>query len=167
MSRALSATITAAIAQTDTKPIYLVQIGWSTVRRLATWDANISWNAQTWVASGIEVSDIDADGGTLRFPIDDNENFLTLIDTEGQNGITVSVWEYQTDFTASPIASDAVLIFSGVMDDATIGKDIRVGLIEDKKYKAFPPKSITQDVFTHLLPIGTVLIWRDTVITVE
>ena len=171
MGRTVSSTISTAVAQPDTTPIYLVQMDWAVTRRICTWDADISWNSQTWLSSGATVVNLDSEGGTLKLPIDDTISpvlpWLDLVTSEGQLGIVVEIWEHHTDRTVSPWTSDAVSIFKGEMDEAAIGKDISIKLIEDKQRKAFPPTSVDQSVYTHLLTSGTVIIWRDTVITVD
>ena len=167
MTRTVSATISTAVDQTVTKPIYLVRMGWVVENRSCSYDANITWNAETWTASGLSVVNLDSDGGTLILPIGDADPWLDLVNDESQRNRTVVVYEYQTDYTVSPAVADAVAIFSGIMDDATIGKDIRISMIEDQRYKAFPPTSIDETVYTYLLRSGQTIIWRETVITVE
>ena len=65
MTRTVSATISTAVDQTVTKPIYLVRMGWVVENRSCSYDANITWNAETWTASGLSVVNLDSDGGTL------------------------------------------------------------------------------------------------------
>ena len=167
MTRSVSATISTAVDQPVTKPVYLIRMGWAVEERAATWDVNILWDAETWEASGISVSNLDSDGGTMRLPLGDDDPWLDLIVAEGQLNIAVEIYEHQTNYTVSPNESDAVLIFSGIMDECSIRNDIKIKLIEDKKHKAFPPTSIEPGTYNYLLQSGTVLIWRDTIITVE
>ena len=57
MTRSVSATITAAVSQNPTRPVYLIEMGWDVAspdvnRYIATYDASITWNGITWVSSG-------------------------------------------------------------------------------------------------------------------
>jgi len=167
MTRTVSATITSAIAQETTRPVYLIRMAWDTEVRAATWAASISWNAETWVASGITITALDMNGGTMEMPVGDTDPWLSLVLGEVPRERAIEVYEYHTNLAASPIASDAVLVFSGVMDDVTISDSIRVRLIEGATNKAFPFTNIDRPTYTYLLPSGTRLAWGADVITVN
>lgn len=167
MSRTLSATVSAAVAEETTQPVYLIDMAWDTPVKAATWDTNISWNGDTWIASGLHVTGLSANGGSLIMPKGDSDPWLALVMGEIPRNRTISVYEYHTDFTVSPNVSDAQLLFSGYMDGAVIGTSIRVTLIESAIKKAFPPTDIDRPIYTHLLSSGTVLRYGNDVVTVQ
>lgn len=154
MTRPVSATITTAVAQNTTRPIYLVRMGWDTEVRSATYGAAIDWNSETWAASGIRISNLDSNGGVMDLPNGAGDAWLNLVMTEVPRERTIEVYEHHTNYTVSPAVSDATLIFSGYMDETQIGNSIRVALVESSTKKRFPPGRIDRTVYTHLLPVG-------------
>ena len=155
MSRVISSQTEAAIAEEATRPIHLVRMGWNTEVRAATWDTAITWNSEVWIASGIDASNIDANGGTLRLPAGDDDPWIGLVNSENTRDRTIEVYEYHTDFTASPNEHDATLIFTGQMDAWTLGDSIQITLIESLQNKHFPPTSLGPPTYNYLLPVGT------------
>jgi len=166
MTRTVSATITTAIAQETTRPIYLIRMAWATEVRAATWDQTVTWNSETWVASGLSVSNLTSSGGTLTMPNGDTDPWLALVMGEIPRTRVIQIYEHQTDYTASPNVSDAVEIFYGYMDQAVIGSSISVSLIESATKKGFPPGSIDRPTYTWLLSSGTRLQWGNDVVIV-
>ena len=130
-------------------------MGWDTTTRNATWDSNISWDGQTWVASGIAVRRLTSDGGTLEFPNGTTDPWLSLVLNEGPRDRAITIYKYYFDFLASPQVDDAELVFTGFMDQATITPEkISMRLIERAQYQAFPFTSIDRPTYTHLLQAG-------------
>jgi len=167
MTRTVSGIVAAAVAQDVTTPVHLIRMGWDTEQRICTWDANITWNSETWTASGAEVKNISAEGGVITLPNGDGDPWLALVNSEIPLDRTVSVYEHHTS-TDSPSGSDATLIFTGRMDRASIqGMVIRIDLIEGRSKKGFPPGAISPSVYNHLLPVGTKLYWNSDVLTVN
>ena len=165
MTRTVSATISTAVAQETTKPVYLIRMAWATEVRAATWPEAISWNAETWIASGIRIASLNTNGGVMEMPCGDSDPWLALVVGELPRGRAISIYERHTNYAVSPAVSDAVLVFTGVMDSFTAGNSIRVDLIESATNKAFPFTGIDRPTFTHLLPSGTRLQWGlDTII---
>ena len=167
MTRTVSATISTAVAQETTRPIYLIRMAWASEVRSATWAANISWNAETWTASGIKITALDTNGGTMEMPCGDADPWLSLVLGELPRNRAISIYEHHTNYTVSPNVSDAVLVFTGVMDEFTASNVIRVRLIESATNKSFPFVSIDRPTFTYLLPAGTKLAWGIDTITVN
>jgi hypothetical protein len=167
MTRVVSSTISTAVDQAVTKPVYLIRMGWVVEVRSCTWAANITWNAETWTASGLSIKSLDSDGAILTMPLGDSDPWLDLVVDENQRNRTIQIYEHQTDYTASPVVSDAVLIFEGFMDQAVIGNDIRVTVIENKKHKSFPPTTIDRPIYNWLLTTGTKIVWRGGIIEAE
>jgi hypothetical protein len=165
--RTVSATISTAVEQDVTKPIFLIRMAWDTEVRSATWASNITWNAETWSASGIEVTGLDANGGTMDLPMGDGLPWLALVRDELPRGRAIEVYEHHTNFTVSPIVSDAVLIFAGFMDAASIGDSIRISLIASETKKGFPPGRIDRPTYNHLLPAGSRIQWGADIVLVN
>lgn len=158
MPRTLSTTLQNATQRDDTLPIGLIRMGWATERRVATWDRDIDWDSETWSASGAAIEgEIGPDGGTLLLPIGEDDPWLALEAGEVARGRSIEVYAYYTDPDASPLESDAVLIFSGIMDEANVTGEggISIRLIESRQAKFFPFNSIGPPVFNHLLGEGT------------
>ena len=167
MTRTVSAVISAAVGQDTTTPVYLIRMAWTTERRIATWDTNITWNSETWTLSGASVDKLRVEGGTLILPNGDGDPWLNLVQTELARDRAVEVYEHHTS-TASPAGSDAQLIFAGRMDSVDISnRGIRITLIEGRTNKGFPPTSIGPPIYNYLLPVGTRLIWGPDTITVN
>jgi len=168
MTRNVGATIESASEQAVTRPIHLIWMDWDTPRRIATYDANISWDSQTWTASGAECQSISPQGGTLLLPIGTGLPWVGLCKDEKARNRAILVYEYHTDFEASPRVSDATQVFAGTMDDvsATL-KGVRITLREGRKHKKFPPGNIEPPTYNFLLATGQRLFWGPDVITVE
>ena len=172
MTRVVPAVVEAAIAQPVTKPKYLVLMGWDVTspdaeRRIATWDQNVPWNSETWVASGAEVRGLTLAGGTLILPNGDDTPWLALVIAQVPRGRTIDIYEHHTS-TASPAGSDAVHVFSGIMDEATItDMQISINLIEGLLNKKFPPTAINTIDFPYLLPGGDRMYWGPDVVLIE
>jgi hypothetical protein len=173
MTRTLPAAVSAAIAEDVTRPIYLIHMAWDVSspdvgRYIATYDSPISWNSITWAASGAEVTRLGAGGGSIRLPNGDDDPWLDLVSTETPRGRAVEVYEYHTDFTASPHDSDATLLFSGIMDGSEVTlKQIEIDFIDSLRYKKFPNTSIDAATFTHLLAAGSRIYWGPDVVLVK
>jgi hypothetical protein len=172
MTRTVSAVVSAAVAQDATQPIYLIRMGWALSspdvnRRIATWAADITWNSETWSASGADVRSLSPAGGTLLLPNGDTDPWLGLVSTEVARGRTIDIYEYHTS-TASPAGSDATQLFSGLMDAVDITPvDIVISFIDNLLNKRFPPTSITPSVYTELLSAGQRLYWGPDVVMIE
>lgn len=173
MTRSVSATISAAVAEDVTQPVYLIFMGWDQAspdidRYVATWNEAISWNSLSWQASGVEVGRLDANGGDIRLPNGDDDPWLGLVSTQGQLGKSISIYEYHADFTASPVAYDATLLFTGVMDACTItDREIRISFVESLTHKHFPVSQINPTDYPYLLQPGQRLYWGPDIVLVK
>jgi len=156
MTRPTSSTTDAAVGEDTTRPVILVYMGWDLAspdvnRYIACWASDKVWNSITWQASGAQVPRISPQGGQLILPNGDGDPWLALQGSQYANGRACEVYELQTDFTASPNASDATQIFEGIMDAVDIThRGIEIQLIEGLQTKSWPPTVITTDVYTHL-----------------
>ena len=156
MSRESNTTVTSAVSKDHTAPKYLIQMGWSTETRIATWESNITWAGETWTGSGARIRGLKTTGGTLILPNDDDDGWAALVLSEGQQGRTISIYEHHTDISVSP-QSDALLIFSGEMDQATIGREVMITFIASSRVMRFPHTKVNTSVYTHLLRKGQVI----------
>ena len=163
--RTLPSTITTAVAKDFTSPLYLVRINFGAAEnKIACWDTDITWNGETWLSSGVEVSNLTKTGGALLFPANDSWLGIFLGAASTVRGAPISVYQHYTDATASPQA-DAVLIFTGVLDQTVMTDSIRVTVVESSQAKGFPAKSIDVPEFNYLLKSGDRFEWAgDTVV---
>ncbi|MCH8844545.1 MAG: hypothetical protein IID61_16415 [SAR324 cluster bacterium] len=126
---------------------------------------DIDWNSETWIDSGIEVFNLTRTAGSIEFPLSTDDPWLSLILNEGTRGRSISIYEHYTDLTVSPQVADAVLIFTGVMDEPVFTDVIKLSIIESSQAKTFPPDSVDTPVFTHLLQHGDRIDWGiDTIV---
>ena len=166
MSRTLSSTISSAITATATRPIYLVEMGFDTVTRVATWDSLISWGGYSWSASGVSVKGLNSSGTRLMLPNGADDPWLSLVLNQGTRDRTISIWEHHRDESSSP-QEDAVLVFTGIMDEASITDKIMVSVLDTSRAKTFPVDSVDQPKFTHLMTSGDTIVWGNKTITVS
>jgi len=172
MTRTVSGIVTAAVGQDVTTPVYLIYMAWDLAspdinRYICTWDTDITWNSITWAASGASVKNLSADNGVLELPNGDGDPWTALVNTQIPRDRVIEVYEHHTS-TASPQGSDAVLIFSGRMDSASIqGLAVKIDMVEGRTNKGFPPESIGPAVHNHLLAVGSKLYWNNDVLTVN
>ena len=162
--RTVPSTVSQAAAKDATQPVFLVRLGFASEVRAATFDTDISWNGETWVSSGIEVQNVSLAKATLVLPIGASDPWLSLVLNDGTRGRAINIYVHYTDETSSPQA-DAVLIFSGLMDEAVITDVITLACIESSQVKKFPPDSVDAPTFTHLLKYGDRIDWGiDTIV---
>jgi len=171
MSRTLPATVSTAIAKDATRPAYLLRLGFSAASPIgetlaATWGSNISWNGETWLASGIEVRNLNRAAATLEFPLGASDPWLALVTSAGVRGRSVQIYEHYTDTTQSP-QTGAVLLFTGIMDDAVMSDSIVVRANEKSRATSFPPEVVGPPKFTYLLKPGDTIEWSGVTIVVR
>ena len=158
MPRTLPVPVAGAIVKDATTPVYLLEMGFSSTVRAATWDTAISWNGLNWIASGIEVANLSDTQARLKFPNGKADPWLALVLNEGVRGRSISIYEHHTDLASSP-QTGAVLLFTGIMDELSITQDISLTIIESSQAKTFPPTSIDRPIYNYLLTTGLVLVW--------
>ena len=156
--RTVPSTVSQAAAKDATQPVFLVRLSFATENRAATFDTNIAWNGETWVSSGIEVQNLTKAKCMLEFPIGASDPWLSLVLNDGTRGRAIQIYLHYTDDTLSPQA-DAVLLFTGVMDEAVITDVIKLVCIESSQVKKFPPDSVDTPTFTNLLKSGDRIDW--------
>lgn len=190
MTRPLPPAVDTAIHQPDTSPIYLIEMGWDLITsqilledgdalllesgdafvleetsdpsylRVATWGGDITWGSLVWAASGARVQGLTVNGGQLILPNDEDDVWLTLVTEEIPRGRSITIYEYHD--------SDAVEIFSGIMDEAVLdARQISIRIIEGLLNKHFPPTSFNVTDFPHLLSGGDRLYWGPDIVLIE
>jgi hypothetical protein len=133
-------------------------------RRAATWDSDIPYGGETYIASGIEVRSLSRTACTIEFPLGENDPWADLIKDNGVLGFAVTIYQHYTDLTASPQAG-AELMFTGIMDQAVWVDKITVPAQEKSRVTSFPPESVDQPKFNYLIPSGTVIVWGGGILT--
>ena len=171
MSRSLDAPIGTAIVKAATRPAYLLRLAFengspAADMLAATWDSDISWNGETWSASGIEVKNLSRAACTIEFPLGENDPWAAVIRSGGVLNRSVMIYQHYTDLSASPQAG-AELMFTGILDQAVWSDKIVVPAMEKSRVTSFPPESIDQPKFNYLLTSGTVIVWGGGILTVR
>ena len=169
--RTLPTTVTTSITQDATRPAYLLRLGFSnsspmTETLAATWDSNIIWNGETWLASGVQVKNLTRTSVSLEFPLGENDPWLDIIKVSGTRGRSIKIYQHYTDLTASPQAG-AVFMFTGIMDQESMEGSIKVSAQEKSRVTSFPPESVGPDKFNFLLKSGEVIDWNGTTLKVR
>lgn len=165
MSRALDSTLLDALAAPATRPGYFIEYLFSTPVRHCT-RGTIEWNGNEWVAWDVRVSGIDVNGaqasqrGTLSIR-DPDFAFSTLVLDEGISERPINIWKFYGDL---PELGDAVQIFSGVGDSASIdAANARTELalaFAGGRTLSSPRRYITRDQgFSQLPAPGTIINW--------
>lgn len=152
-----------AIAAATTAPAYLVQIGWSSVTRITSADAALTWNSAVWVPADVGLTGIGSESASrqsasLRLG-NAQQEWSALALNEGVADVPVAIWAYDRSATA---AGDPVLVFSGVggrcsLDDNSVTIELATQRAATLKS---PRQRITRAAGYSLLPAsGTVIRW--------
>lgn len=169
--RTLSSAAQAALAATITRPIYLIEIAFSSTSRLST-AGDVTWNGLDW--SGGEfasVSGLSADGSGRqagRIAIGNVDLvFGALVLNQGVSDRAVSIWGGDA---AALAAGDPVLVFSGVIQSAEVSvNQVVLTLGANGSRSAFCPRRRidSSSGFNHLSPAGKVIQLGTTKFTLE
>lgn len=116
--------------RTGAQPMLLMEIGFTPVARLTTCGENVTWNGETWVASGATMTGIapgtQGEGDAiLSLPDHDNALFASLLAT-GWSGISVECWSLHGGPGAYAVA-DAKSIYTGFTNEMELNP-MRVNL---------------------------------------
>ena len=140
-----------------TKPIYLVELGFSPVVRIST-AGSIVWNGFHWQAAPVTVSSIDNTslGGqqaTLRFANQDRVWGALVLSQVAQDR-PVKIWLAYRDLSMS----DPMLFCDGMMDGASVGEAVVLNVIaRSTAYGSTPRLLCGPPLMNHLPPAGTEL----------
>lgn len=121
MSRAITVPQQGEVVKRVTRPLFFVELGFSTTLRLSSGSANSTWNSQTWAVSGLRVPDvrpIGQGGASARIQLPDFDGgYFTVIRSEGVDDKTAKIWLVYGDPGDTFAANDPVQVFDGSMDE--------------------------------------------------
>ncbi|MEZ0137370.1 MAG: hypothetical protein AB9Q17_02345 [Candidatus Reddybacter sp.] len=109
------------IAKTITRPLFILQLGFATVRYLSSRE-DVTYNAQAYDSTTIE---LNLGAKRLRF-FNESLAFSSVFLTEKTAGISCKIWQLYGDAPFS--TGDADLVFDGELGAATVGEWISVNL---------------------------------------
>lgn len=155
---------------TVARPLYLLELGFSTVEHLST-RGDVTWAGQTWTANGVSVGRITpatADGAQraeITLP-NDTYAYSAIVLGEGIEGASLKIWKL---YGEAPFADeDAVQVFDGVMDVARLGDVVRITATSGgRDNEQVPHLLFAPPVFNHLPAPGTIFYWRGERVTLE
>lgn len=160
--RTLDPNLQAATEQTFTDPIWLVELdlGGSIIR--ASSREEITWNALTWQEQGLAVHQVTNDA--LEVSLDNSDLSISLLALANDiQGNDMKAWLHYGGY--------AELRFTGVMDawdtDPNNYRVLFQGSSTAAKQGRFPPDVISEGIWNHLPPVGTVIMAGDQPITLE
>lgn len=152
-----------AIAARNTRPGYLLEIGWSTVSRLTSGD-DLAWNGYVWVAADIDVQNLRwSQQGLVAATIklgNALQQWSALALNEGVAGVPVRIWAFDQAATAT---GDPVLRLDGeggallgVDDDAIM---FAVASLRARSLKSPRFRIIAANGFAQLPVAGSTFRW--------
>lgn len=143
--RELSSVNRAGIASTLTRPVYLVEFGFSTPLRLSSRET-ISYAGNTYTSATVSV---DISGPSIRL-LNASLAYTSTFKV-GADGVTCLIWVV---YGESPFArGDADLVFSGEVGAVGIGEQISIRL-RDAPPKQVPRLQVAPPAFNNLPPDG-------------
>lgn len=152
MSRPVSSATDAAIAQTLTRPLTLVELGFSPPVRLSSRE-QVVWNSQLWKAASMSVTVSDRGGSVDIF----NEELLfgQVVLAQGTAGRIARVWQLYGDGPDWTV-DDAECQLDGEMGEAEIALRVRIAL-KHRPPQRTPRLLFQPPTFNHLPPAGLVI----------
>ena len=160
MALTLSSAMTTALGATISQPGLFVQLGFSTPLYLTDRDTR-TWNAQTWTSGDFLVSNYSMDMSviqkiTLSFA-DSDYSLAALLLNQTSADKNVKLWYYDATATAT---IDPVLIFDGLIDDASGGDSRRLNIPCSTVNKQLPVGMLSHLIPSYLfIPEGTIVSW--------
>lgn len=169
--RTLSTPTSNAVTGTNTAPAYLIRIGWTTVTRLTTGDAALSWDGYLWVPAEARLTGIGWDKtGALSGSLilgNAEQQFSALALNEGVADVDITIWAYDRSATA---AGDPVKVFDGFGGRLSANDDainIELAAQRSRALKA-PRQRVTRANGFSLLPAaGTIVRWGSQIYRIE
>jgi hypothetical protein len=156
--KTLSSALSSALGAPVQQPGFLVQIGFTTVKRWSSF-ATVTWNGQTWTKEAVTVDGLAVDALRVRgaLTIGNADDVIgALILAEGVQDRPISIWGYDA---AATDLSDVVWLCDAVGASAEIGQvEARIALRHPGEFQLSPRTFINAAAgFTQLLPAGAVL----------
>jgi len=145
MSRPLSSVNAAAVVSAVTRPIYLIEMLFTTPLRLSTRET-ITYDSNTFTAAGVTV---DLSGPAIKLFNADLAYTATFLD--GADGIACNIWAVYGEPTFDH--GDADQVFAGEIGACGVGEDIVIRLRQASR-KLSPRLFVVPPTFNHLPPDG-------------
>lgn len=154
----LSTALSTAWAAPVQRPALLVEVGFSTVRRMSSF-GTITWNGYTWNATALDVAGLVVlpfeVRGTLAL---DNRDGVAgaLVLSQGSQDRTVRLWGYDAGATGT---SDVLWLADAVGSVAMVSDTtVEIQLRHRSEFVQAPRVTCTPEAgFGNMLPAGTVL----------
>lgn len=160
MSITLTSAMTTALGATISQPGLFLQMGFSSPLYFTDRDTK-TWNGLTWTAGDFIVSNYALDMSviqkiTLSFA-DSDYSLAALLLNQTSADKNVKLWYYDSTATA---ALDPVLIFDGLIDDASGGDNRRLNIPCSTVNKQLPVGMLSHLIPSYLfIPENTSLSW--------
>lgn len=159
MAKTLGTNLTAAIDERQIKPLYLFSLALpsGTIYR-TTWNTDISWNSQTWVAAAVAIKrDRIRPNATVKAAIKLSANQLAnqaIAFGDGLKGARIEIFE--THKLSSYGANDVQQVFNGVVANMSpVPMWLVINCQQDAATTRLPGKRITVSTWgTHIKPPG-------------
>lgn len=143
--RPLSSVNRTGVAQTLTRPVYLVEFGFATPLRLS------SRNTITFQGNSFTAAAVTVDLSALTVRLFNAELAYTATFKDGGDGVPVTIWVLYGD--TAPAYGDADVVFEGEMGAVGLGETITIRLRESSP-KQIPRLTVAPPTFKHLPPDG-------------
>lgn len=160
MAITLSSAMTTALGATISQPGLFLQMGFTTPLYFTDRDAR-TWNSQTWTNGDFVVSNYSMDMSviqkiTLSFA-DSDYSLAALLLNQTSADKNVKLWYYDSTATAT---LDPVLIFDGLIDDASGGDNRRLNIPCSTVNKQLPIGMLAHLIPSYLfIPENTTITW--------
>ena len=143
------------LRQTLTDPTYLVELGFDPPLYLST-GQSVQWDGHHWEQAPLSVSTItsDATGSqSISLSIGNQDRaYGALVLSQRAKDRYVKCW------IAYAAGGDPVLFADGIMDGASVGEEVQIGVIgRSTSYGSVPRIICAPPLMNHLPPSGTVI----------
>lgn len=171
MSTSLSGAMTTALGAKFSQPGIFVQLGFTTPLYLCDRASGTTrpWNSLTWTVADIEVAGYSIDQGivqkvTLNL-VDPTYVFTALLLNQTASDKQAKIWYFDSAATA---AADPVLIFDGLIDNASGGDSRRLTVPCSTIDRQLPVGMLAQLIPAYLFaPEGKIVTWGPSGNTIE
>lgn len=112
----------ARVAEYGTRPLYAIELDFSTPYRVTSWDQDITWNGLTFLSTGVKVSGLDHNEVAASVKITIPEDVSVILGWIVAQGLeqAAKIWKFWADSpTKTAFAvTDAEAIFDGIISSA-------------------------------------------------
>lgn len=164
MSLTLDAATQSATQRAITEPLFLVEMGFTSLIRFSTRET-YSWDGFSWLAAGVELQRPKSDRPVIEV-FNESTLFGQTVLTEGTAGRTLRIWLAYGK--AAGGYTDPIMIFTGEMGRASIGEYINIQCKRHAPAKS-PRFYVNPPTFNHApkqgqrieTPNGTIVLERN------